>query len=46
MDLLISFTHDSELQALNNAAADFHTLQITTRLSLLQPALSSLVVAW
>jgi hypothetical protein len=30
MNLLITFTHDSELQALNNIIADLHTLQITT----------------
>jgi hypothetical protein len=29
MDLLITYTHDSELQALNNAIAVLHTLQNT-----------------
>jgi hypothetical protein len=30
MDLLTTYTDHSELQALNNAFADFHTLQNTT----------------
>jgi hypothetical protein len=29
MDLLFTYTHDSELQALNNAIVDIHILQIT-----------------
>jgi hypothetical protein len=32
MDLLTTYTHDSELQAINIAAADLHNLQITTAL--------------
>jgi hypothetical protein len=30
MDLLITYIHDSELQAINSAIADLHTLQVTT----------------